>query len=82
MDDMYIDDAFTCVGKIIIGSECDDGDEGTTGDAYVDNDFTCEPTNSIIGALCDDGNDETENDVYTDINYCLRVSIITRSSNN
>lgn len=25
MDDMYIDDAFTCVGKVIIGSECDNG---------------------------------------------------------
>ena len=79
MNDMYTDDAFTCVGKIIIGSECDDGNAGTIGDAYVDNAFTCKPKNSVIGATCDDLNPQTENDVYTDINFTCKGTKISNA---
>ncbi len=72
MDDMYTDDAFTCVGKIIIGSECNDENAGTTGDVYVDNNFTCKGQNSVIGATCDDDNPQTKNDVYKDINFICK----------
>ncbi len=60
------------------GDSCDDGDEGTTGDVYVDNNFTCKGQNSVIGAPCDDINPQTKNDVYTDINFTCK-GVLTRS---